>query len=248
LDCLLAEAKAFNAALADFALKKTVVIGISSGEGAGYEGRGGRGVGCGVDVMAYNGSMAADEDHTAFVEKYGLKMTLLSDIGGLVRKKYEVRCEGHVVVSVDPHPSPTHSPHHRRPIDLRVVCGGSITPRPDPACVVRAHTCIPRGQVPKSLFGALDGRVTYVINKQVHRHRLALLPTTWISPIHGTPETPPAVPSLHLALVWCRACRAPLPSHEVTSCHIVTEQGVITKIHDSQFAPESHVEEALCVL
>lgn len=31
-----------------------------------------------------------DEDHTAFVEKYGLKMTLLSDVGGAIRKAYAV--------------------------------------------------------------------------------------------------------------------------------------------------------------
>jgi peroxiredoxin len=50
-----------------------------------------------------------DEDHTAFVEKYGFnQLTLLSDVGGAVRKAYEV---------------------------------------------------------PASLFGALDGRVTYVVAK-----------------------------------------------------------------------------------
>ncbi len=49
-----------------------------------------------------------DEDHSAFVEKYGLQMQLLSDVGGAVRKSYEV---------------------------------------------------------PSSLFGALDGRVTYVVGK-----------------------------------------------------------------------------------
>lgn len=49
-----------------------------------------------------------DKDHTAFVEKYGLQMQLLSDVGGATRKAY---------------------------------------------------------QVPTSLFGALEGRVTYVIGK-----------------------------------------------------------------------------------
>lgn len=49
-----------------------------------------------------------DEDHTAFIAKYGLDLTLLSDVGGAVRKLYEV---------------------------------------------------------PSSLFGALDGRVTYVVGK-----------------------------------------------------------------------------------
>jgi hypothetical protein len=32
-----------------------------------------------------------DVDHTKFIEKYGLQMTLLSDVGGAIRKKYEVR-------------------------------------------------------------------------------------------------------------------------------------------------------------
>lgn len=49
-----------------------------------------------------------DEDHSAFVEKYGFQLNLLSDVGGAVRKQYEV---------------------------------------------------------PPSLFGALDGRVTYVVGK-----------------------------------------------------------------------------------
>lgn len=49
-----------------------------------------------------------DEDHSAFVEKYGFQLNLLSDVGGAVRKQYEV---------------------------------------------------------PASLFGALDGRVTYVVGK-----------------------------------------------------------------------------------
>jgi peroxiredoxin len=51
-----------------------------------------------------------DQDHTAFVEKYGLQMQLLSDVGGATRKAYNV---------------------------------------------------------PTSLFGALEGRVTYVIGKDL---------------------------------------------------------------------------------
>lgn len=50
-----AEAKAFQADLAQFQKLKAKVIGISS-----------------------------DEDHKDFVDKYGLKMTLLSDVGGKV--------------------------------------------------------------------------------------------------------------------------------------------------------------------
>mmetsp|Transcript_27431 Transcript_27431/g.35409 ORF Transcript_27431/g.35409 Transcript_27431/m.35409 type:complete len:164 (-) Transcript_27431:507-998(-) len=34
--------------------------------------------------------ISSDEDHTAFVEKYGLRMNLLSDAGGKVRKEWEV--------------------------------------------------------------------------------------------------------------------------------------------------------------
>lgn len=49
-----------------------------------------------------------DEDHQTFIEKYGFQLNLLSDVGGAVRKQYEV---------------------------------------------------------PPSLFGALDGRVTYVVGK-----------------------------------------------------------------------------------
>lgn len=52
--------------------------------------------------------ISRDEDHKAFIEKYGFQLTLLSDVGGAVRKLYDV---------------------------------------------------------PASLFGALDGRVTYVIGK-----------------------------------------------------------------------------------
>lgn len=84
-------------------------------------------------VDAVDACLIQDEDHSAFVEKYGLQMTLLSDVGGATRKKYDV---------------------------------------------------------PASLFGALDGRVTYVIGKD----------------------------------------------------------GKVKKIHDNQFAPESHVEESLCVI
>lgn len=73
------EAKAFNAALADFKAKGAEVFGISR-----------------------------DEDHRAFIEKYGFQLNLLSDVDGAVRKLYNV---------------------------------------------------------PASLFGALDGRVTYVIGK-----------------------------------------------------------------------------------
>uniref|UniRef100_A0A7S2V5C5 thioredoxin-dependent peroxiredoxin n=1 Tax=Fibrocapsa japonica TaxID=94617 RepID=A0A7S2V5C5_9STRA len=73
------EAQAFNANLDEFQKMGAEVIGISS-----------------------------DADHSAFVEKYGLKMKLLSDINGAVRKQFKV---------------------------------------------------------PSSLFGALDGRVTYVIGK-----------------------------------------------------------------------------------
>lgn len=50
------EAQAFNADLAQFSKLGAEVIGISS-----------------------------DDDHTDFVSKYGLKMKLLSDIGGKVR-------------------------------------------------------------------------------------------------------------------------------------------------------------------
>mmetsp|Transcript_14819 Transcript_14819/g.20442 ORF Transcript_14819/g.20442 Transcript_14819/m.20442 type:complete len:185 (-) Transcript_14819:374-928(-) len=73
------EACAFNDSLEDFSKLKAEVIGISS-----------------------------DEDHTAFVQKYGLQMTMLSDVGGKVRSEWKV---------------------------------------------------------PKAMFGALDGRVTYVIGK-----------------------------------------------------------------------------------
>lgn len=56
------EAQAFNADLAQFSKLGAEVIGISS-----------------------------DDDHTDFVSKYGLKMKLLSDIGGKVRKDWKVK-------------------------------------------------------------------------------------------------------------------------------------------------------------
>lgn len=51
------EAQAFQADLAEFQKLKAKVIGISS-----------------------------DEDHSEFVSNYGLKMTLLSDVGGKVSR------------------------------------------------------------------------------------------------------------------------------------------------------------------
>ncbi|CEM19577.1 unnamed protein product [Vitrella brassicaformis CCMP3155] len=73
------QAQAFNTALDDFKKLGAEVIGVSS-----------------------------DADHSEFISAYGLKMTLLSDIGGEVRKQW---------------------------------------------------------QVPGAMFGALPGRVTYVIGK-----------------------------------------------------------------------------------
>lgn len=60
------EAQAFQADLAEFQKLKAKVIGISS-----------------------------DEDHSEFVSNYGLKMTLLSDVGGKVR--------GLILSEVSPH-------------------------------------------------------------------------------------------------------------------------------------------------
>ncbi|CAM9413137.1 unnamed protein product, partial [Phaeothamnion confervicola] len=78
--------------------------------------------GCTKEACAFNDNLnqfgkvgaevfgvSSDADHTAFANKYGLGMSLLSDIGGKVRKEYKV---------------------------------------------------------PAALFGALDGRVTYVIDKK----------------------------------------------------------------------------------
>ncbi|CAM9814755.1 unnamed protein product, partial [Chrysoparadoxa australica] len=93
-------------------LRKNVVLAFYPKDGT---------PGCTKEMCAFNGELndfrslkaevigiSSDEDHSDFVARYNLGMTLLSDVGGSVRKAWKV---------------------------------------------------------PSAMFGALDGRVTYVIDK-----------------------------------------------------------------------------------